>query len=271
MIVKHFIVYKTTNIITQEYYIGVHGQVQDDEYLGSGIHLKRQVKFYGKENFIRETLKIFDTEEEAFDYEKELLRIHLDMKLCLNISPGGDGGPNFKNMTHSDETKEIIRESARNRKVTEETKEKLSKANLELSQEFRSKRAQKAGLNRRNVINGKMTEEEKKKISETLIKRNKERIKSGETKHTFQTKKKMSDSAREFWDKKASEEFKENFSKIMKATWTDKRKSDWGETQKKKWTPEMRRKASEKHKSQIPWNKKLECGHIYNDKCNCVL
>lgn len=92
---KHYIVYKTTNQLTSQYYIGVHGQVEDDLYLGSGIRLKNNIKFHGKENFSRVTLKIFQNENDAFNEEIRILKSQLQDSLCLNISKGGDGGANF--------------------------------------------------------------------------------------------------------------------------------------------------------------------------------
>lgn len=95
---KHYILYRTTNRITGHYYIGVHGQIKDDGYLGSGIRLKRQLAKYGRENFVRSTLAIFSSEAEAFAAEIEALQDHLGHPLCLNISHGGDGGANFKKL-----------------------------------------------------------------------------------------------------------------------------------------------------------------------------
>ena len=54
---KKFYIYKTTNIITHKFYIGMHRtDNMNDGYLGSGVILKRSLKKYGKENHIKEIL-----------------------------------------------------------------------------------------------------------------------------------------------------------------------------------------------------------------------
>lgn len=89
------IIYKTTNIINEKIYVGKHIiQEENDEYLGSGNLLKRAVKKYGKENFIRETLEICDTKKQL--NEREIYWIDRlnsrDLSVGYNISKGGDGG-----------------------------------------------------------------------------------------------------------------------------------------------------------------------------------
>jgi hypothetical protein len=59
-----YIVYKTINLVNNKFYIGKHTQNLDpyqfDGYYGSGSQIINAVKKYGKENFIRETLFVFD-------------------------------------------------------------------------------------------------------------------------------------------------------------------------------------------------------------------
>lgn len=59
-----YTIYKTTNLLNGMFYIGKH-QTEDpnDSYLGSGVYLKRAIAKYGKCNFKKEVLYVFDSEE----------------------------------------------------------------------------------------------------------------------------------------------------------------------------------------------------------------
>lgn len=71
-----YIVYKTTNLISGKIYIGVHNtKGVNDSYLGSGILIKKAVKKYGRENFVRETLFSFENELDAYKKEEELVDV----------------------------------------------------------------------------------------------------------------------------------------------------------------------------------------------------
>lgn len=88
-----FVVYKTINIINNRYYIGVHRTKNiNDKYLGSGVLLKTAIKKYGRENFKKEILEIFDSYEEAFNKEREIVTLELiEEGECYNLHCGGDG------------------------------------------------------------------------------------------------------------------------------------------------------------------------------------
>jgi hypothetical protein len=83
-----FIVYLTVNTANKKIYIGVHktSTSKFDGYLGCGVyetqpntyknsstHFQYAVKKYGVNNFIRFTLYEFDTEEEAYKMEEQLV------------------------------------------------------------------------------------------------------------------------------------------------------------------------------------------------------
>jgi hypothetical protein len=89
----YFIIYKTTNNINKKYYIGAHktNNIHDD-YLGSGVALKRAIKKYGRENFTKEILQICDDEKSMFERERELVECSLKDKKCYNMRNGGRGG-----------------------------------------------------------------------------------------------------------------------------------------------------------------------------------
>ena len=126
-----YTIYKTTNIINNKFYIGKH-QTKDinDSYLGSGNALKAAIKKYGRKNFIKETLFIFDNELEMNEKEKEILtEAFINSNTNYNTGLGGEGGAQFKGKTHSDETKKKIADKLKGSKHSEETRKKLSESN----------------------------------------------------------------------------------------------------------------------------------------------
>ena len=91
---KHFIIYKTTNLVNGRFYIGMHVTTKiDDGYLGSGHRIKAEIKKYGRENFKREVLEELPSKDEMVRREAELVTEELRSDpLCLNLKNGGEGG-----------------------------------------------------------------------------------------------------------------------------------------------------------------------------------
>src|SRR5210317_45476 len=89
--------YKITNNLTNEYYIGNRKGSEQGRYWGSGLRIKRHIKKYGKENFTYDILRL-DNENKIFKLEERLITNNYikNNKLCLNLAPGGQGG--FGNM-----------------------------------------------------------------------------------------------------------------------------------------------------------------------------
>jgi uncharacterized protein YlzI (FlbEa/FlbD family) len=90
----HYIIYETTNLINGKKYIGKHKTSNlDDNYLGSGLYLQKSIQKYGRENFERKVLFVFDNENEMEEKEKELVNSELIRNdQYYNISLGGQGG-----------------------------------------------------------------------------------------------------------------------------------------------------------------------------------
>jgi hypothetical protein len=92
--VKKYYIYLTTNLITGRKYIGKHYGEINDNYLGSGRDLVKDIKTLGKNNFKREILFISRTEEENANKEREFIKAFDAVKnpLFYNIHEGGNGG-----------------------------------------------------------------------------------------------------------------------------------------------------------------------------------
>lgn len=86
-------IYLTTNLISNKKYIGMCTR-DDDNYLGSGKHLKYAIKKYGKENFKREILQICTNIKELCEAEAYWINKYnaVESKDFYNINCGGLGG-----------------------------------------------------------------------------------------------------------------------------------------------------------------------------------
>jgi len=89
----YYTVYKITHKVSGKFYIGMHRTKNlDDNYMGSGLLIGHAIKKYGLESFMKETLHIFDNEEDMIAKEIELV----NREFCLredtyNIMNGGEG------------------------------------------------------------------------------------------------------------------------------------------------------------------------------------
>jgi len=91
---KYHFIYKTTNLITKSYYIGMHSTDNlDDGYLGSGRRLRYSINQYGKENHKRKILEFCKSRQELMSKEKEVVNLNeIAKKECMNLMIGGKGG-----------------------------------------------------------------------------------------------------------------------------------------------------------------------------------
>jgi group I intron endonuclease len=133
----YYIVYETRNNVNGMTYIGCHATNNlNDGYLGSGKHLVRAIKKYGKENFTRNILHSLDNPQTMFEIETLLVtEEYVTNKNTYNLVVGGFGGFKIQNI---EEWKQKLKESSSKRlnkqpalglTHSEETKLKMSKAN----------------------------------------------------------------------------------------------------------------------------------------------
>lgn len=126
-------VYKITNKVTNKVYIGITNQGSGARYrhhwyesrIGEPSPIHRSMAKYGEENFTLEIIDFADTYDELKEKEKYWIKQYnsIDRTIGYNLTEGGDGtfGRN-----HSEETKEKIRQKALGRKLSDETKKKMS-------------------------------------------------------------------------------------------------------------------------------------------------
>ena len=129
-------IYETTNLVTGRKYIGRRTREfneKDDTYLGSGKLLCADVELYGRENFKRVILKECYSKEELHDSEEYYLKL-VDAKNnpgYYNLTNKSISWPVNKGDKLPDYWVAHMSESQRRRPpVSEETREKLRRANL---------------------------------------------------------------------------------------------------------------------------------------------
>lgn len=91
---KHHFIYKTTNILSGKYYIGMHSTDNlDDGYMGSGKRLRYSINKYGKENHKVEIIDFFESRKKLIEKEKEIITLNeIAKEECMNLAVGGQGG-----------------------------------------------------------------------------------------------------------------------------------------------------------------------------------
>lgn len=130
-----YIIYKITNLINGNYYIGFHktyeGYEEIDGYMGSGKLIRLAIKKYGKENFKKEILfKTKNREEAVYMEEKMVVVRNEENEDSYNLIHGGNLSTEEIENTYysSEEFKKIISERFKNVPKSEEQKRKIGKS-----------------------------------------------------------------------------------------------------------------------------------------------
>lgn len=148
-------------------------------YFSSSRRVKNLLQKYGKDTFVVEVRKIFDSANECIRWETEVLqRLNVAKRTDWLNQHNGDGkflfkgGPAYK---CSEEKKEKIRKGNQGKHLSEETRKKIGKAHLGKSSHRKGKKMseetkKKMAISKLGNLNpnfGKITREEtKKKIKE---------------------------------------------------------------------------------------------------------
>ena len=185
-------VYKITNMQNGMYYIGKRSTRLpiEDPYMGSGILIKKVLEELGRKVFHKEIIAVFETQHEALEYESSLVNeIVVNDQMSYNILLGGSREFDRTSMITTDETKmkvslenkgrcrrpmkpeSIARraESQRGLRRSEETREKMREAaknRKRISEEDREKiSARMTGKSRPDLQGKKRTEEQCQRMS----------------------------------------------------------------------------------------------------------
>jgi len=138
----HYI-YKTTCLVTNRFYYGMHSTSNlDDGYVGSGKRLRYSIRKHGEENHEREILEFFDNRELLIEGEENFITDEMvDDPNCMNLRKGGTGG-----FTVEQQKKNAIKSNKKQRKLHKDKKwlkkksEKISLGNKKCYEENRRER-----------------------------------------------------------------------------------------------------------------------------------
>ena len=87
----YMIIYKTTNLINNKFYIGKDAK-NNKSYLGSGKVLKQAIQKYGKENFKKEILEVCTDLNHLDEREIYWIDKYNALEVGYNLTEGGTGG-----------------------------------------------------------------------------------------------------------------------------------------------------------------------------------
>lgn len=156
-----YLIYEIRNLLNGKFYIGAHTTKNlNDGYFGSGKLLKRAIRKYGKENFIKNTLYMFTSEDDMYLKEAEIVnQAFIDREDTYNVKLGGSGGFDHINSVLSKQ--EYIE---RSKYGTKKLKEKIA-----TDADFKKRMIERCstnGKNNRDKKIGIFSEEVQKRLKE---------------------------------------------------------------------------------------------------------
>lgn len=235
----YYTVYKITNLINNNIYIGAHQTSNlDDGYMGSGLRIVRAIKKYGIENFKKEILHILETREEMYNKEAEIVNEDFVKRDdTYNLKQGGFGG--ISGLLFTEETKQKMRDAKKHYYENNESPLKGKTLSEETKQKVRDSLAIYY-QNNDGTFKGKThSEETKQKLTIAWTEERKiehsERLKENNPMNSEKSKQKMRDSLKSYYEN--------NDNPFLG----------------KKHTEETRKKISESNKGRV--HEKIACPH----------
>jgi hypothetical protein len=165
---KFHYIYKTTNLLSGKYYIGMHSTNNlEDGYMGSGTRLKRSLNKHGKENHKVEFLEFLDTRKELKERESEIVNLNeIAKEECMNLKVGGYGG--LSNEEHKKAFTDAGINNFKNNKEKRDAAVRLTQSTPEFRKNMSNARKKYLETNPNSFEGRSHTEETKHKISESM-------------------------------------------------------------------------------------------------------
>lgn len=172
----YYYLYEIRNNINGKIYVGVHKTKKlDDGYMGSGKVILQAIEKYGIENFSKTILETFESHEEMFAREKEIVTEEfLSREDTYNLRRGGFGGFDYINNSN------IVKFKGKVHK--EESKKKMGHLGNKfcLGKKLSDSTKKKIGVASKNRITGSVkSKETKEKIRIAILELNERKRKLG--------------------------------------------------------------------------------------------
>jgi hypothetical protein len=177
-------IYKITNLINGKIYVGKDTESKKN-YYGSGLLIKKAIKKYGKDNFIKEVIEVCKTNLDLCDREKYWIGFYnsTDKLIGYNISKGGDGGDTISNHPERYLITEKISKARLGKKYedfisTDKIKDYKKKLAIKTSERLKGKSLEELyGKEKAKEIKNKLSDSVKKRFLNKANKANKSKNK----------------------------------------------------------------------------------------------